>query len=122
MELTNEGATDLIAVIEEFLHCLVSSQADTYTSPFEIVSKNLVLGMDVVSPSSLYGFERSKTDILNQGTERVVVPDTSDFLYPPLLVKLNNPKKIIMIFKKIPAGVINTKRRNQSISNVPKIQ
>lgn len=92
-QLTEAGPTDLIAILEKFLHRLVTSQADTYTNPFEIVSPNMVLGMDVVSPSSLFGFERSKPDILHQGIEKVSVPDTSDFLYPPIQLALSGRRE-----------------------------
>lgn len=40
-ELTNEGAEHLVSAIESYINILSSSQHDTYTNPFEIVSPNM---------------------------------------------------------------------------------
>lgn len=65
------------------------SQHDTYTNPFEIVHKNMALGLDIVTVESLFGYEpqqltefyKSKHTKPNQyTTESVVLPDTSAFL------------------------------------------
>lgn len=68
---------------------LARSQHDTYTNPFEIVHKNMALGLDIVTVESLFGYEpqqltefyKNKHSKPNQyTTESVVLPDTSAFL------------------------------------------
>ncbi|XP_044754021.1 protocadherin-like wing polarity protein stan isoform X2 [Coccinella septempunctata] len=83
-KLTNEPVDKLVALIEKYLMVLSQSQHDTYTSPFEIISPNVVLGLDVVTAESLYGFEVEYPNANNQmyTTEKIVLPDTSDFLKP----------------------------------------
>lgn len=40
-ELTGEGAEHLVMAIQGYINVLSSSQHDTYTNPFEIVSRNV---------------------------------------------------------------------------------
>ncbi|XP_031351868.1 protocadherin-like wing polarity protein stan isoform X2 [Photinus pyralis] len=79
-ELTSESAEHLVSAIENYINVLSSSQHDTYTNPFEIVSSNMILGLDIITPESLYGYESDHTSLLSTVTERVVIPDTSQFL------------------------------------------
>ncbi|XP_066994105.2 protocadherin-like wing polarity protein stan [Anabrus simplex] len=86
-ELTGETAEDLVLAVDRYIATLTQSQQDTYTNPFEIVADNMVLGLDVVTAESLYGYETLK-EVLpgtpNIPGERVVLPDTSQFLEPSL--------------------------------------
>ncbi|XP_076265474.1 protocadherin-like wing polarity protein stan isoform X1 [Rhynchophorus ferrugineus] len=83
-ELTGDNVENLINMMEKYIGILLESQHDTYTSPFEIVSPNMVLGLDIVTPESLYGYEPDLTIPISSGgqytTESVVLPDTSQFL------------------------------------------
>ncbi|KAK4875010.1 hypothetical protein RN001_011432 [Aquatica leii] len=79
-ELTNEGAEHLVSALENYINVLSSSQHDTYTNPFEIVSTNIILGLDIVTPESLFGYETDSSAPISSVTERVVIPDTSQFL------------------------------------------
>ena len=48
-----------------------------------------MLGLDVVTSESLYGYETTNKDALagsGISGERVVLPDTSQFLQPPIQV------------------------------------
>ncbi|CAH1976682.1 unnamed protein product [Acanthoscelides obtectus] len=83
-ELTGEGPEDLVADIYRYLQVLAESQRDTYTTPFEIVAPDMVLGLDIVTPESVYGWEPAHLPPLYPGhsysTESVILPDTSLFL------------------------------------------
>ncbi|KAG5887440.1 hypothetical protein JTB14_003292 [Gonioctena quinquepunctata] len=84
-ELTGESSEELIGFIEKYISILSISQHDTYTSPFEIVSPNMVVGLDVVTAESLYGFEPDVPPPIHltqhsYTTESVILPDTSLFL------------------------------------------
>lgn len=101
-DLTGGSNEKLISIIEMYINILSASQHDTYTNPFEIVSPNmskllklsfktiskfnffiLVLGLDIVTPESLFGYEPETMQLPTADqmytTERVVIPDTSDF-------------------------------------------
>ncbi|CAG9865104.1 unnamed protein product [Phyllotreta striolata] len=80
--LTGEGIENLIEFTEKYINILSASQHDTYTSPFEIISPNFVIGLDIVTPESLYGFESESLPPLkpNFTSESVILPDTSLFL------------------------------------------
>ncbi|KAG8227385.1 hypothetical protein J437_LFUL000393, partial [Ladona fulva] len=100
--LTEETAEELVLALDTYVATLTKSQEDTYTDPFEIVTPNIVLGLDVVTSESLFGYESGKgvlpgadeegsgvlkgsvDDILSKGRpgERVVLPDT--FLEPSI--------------------------------------
>lgn len=79
-KLTGESTENLIGHVENYINILSSSQHDTYTHPFEVVFPNMVLGLDVVTPESLYGYETEVTPSMSGTTERIVIPDTSQFL------------------------------------------
>nr|CAD7570225.1 unnamed protein product [Timema californicum] len=86
-ELTGETAEDLVLSVDKYIATLAKSQEDTYTNPFEIVADNMALGLDVVTPESLFGYETTTKDlagILSLPGERVVIPDTSQFLQPSI--------------------------------------
>ncbi|KAJ8975858.1 hypothetical protein NQ317_015895 [Molorchus minor] len=83
--LTGGSAEKVIGLIEKYINILLINQHDTYTNPFEIVSPNMVLGLDVITPESLYGFEPEISPPVIPGhasftTESVILPDTSQFL------------------------------------------
>uniref|UniRef100_A0A182QFS4 Protocadherin-like wing polarity protein stan n=1 Tax=Anopheles farauti TaxID=69004 RepID=A0A182QFS4_9DIPT len=94
-DLTGRGPDDLADAFNKYMIVLARSQHDTYTNPFEIVHKNMVLGMDIVTAESLFGYESQMVKQYNQGVksqvkgnqdhhgrhpETVVLPDTSSFL------------------------------------------
>ncbi|KAK9696737.1 Laminin G domain [Popillia japonica] len=82
-DLTGGSNEKLISMIEMYINILSASQHDTYTNPFEIVSPNMILGLDIVTPESLFGYEPETMQLPTADqmytTERVVIPDTSDF-------------------------------------------
>lgn len=114
-DLVDQSTDDLISTIESYINVLSSSQHDTYTNPFEIVALNMgkkytfcifyyynkicsVLGLDLITPESLYGYESETIPIpIFPGdhtftTERVILPDTSNFLeHPPAFVASPGP-------------------------------
>ncbi|XP_017787025.1 PREDICTED: protocadherin-like wing polarity protein stan isoform X1 [Nicrophorus vespilloides] len=83
-ELTESSGEKLIASFEKYINVLCESKSDIYTNPFEIVASNVVLGLDIITPDSLYGQEKNSISIISPDnsftTERVVIPDTSQFL------------------------------------------
>ncbi|OWR45133.1 cadherin [Danaus plexippus plexippus] len=85
-ELTGHGAEHLIQQFDKYIAVLAESQHDTYTSPFEIVTSDLVIGVDIVTAESIYGFEPTTLNRLSDSltTERVVLPDTSSFIHSPI--------------------------------------
>ncbi|KAJ4450280.1 hypothetical protein ANN_01700 [Periplaneta americana] len=108
-DLTGETAEDLLLSVDKYIATLAQSQEDTYTSPFEVVAENMVVGLDIVTSESLFGYESTNKDVLSvmSGTgtsisgERVVLPDTSQFLQPP--IQLSAPTALGMGSK--PIGV-----------------
>lgn len=92
-ELTQRKPSDLVDAFNKYMTILARSQHDTYTNPFEIVHKNLVFGLDIVTVESLFGYQpqqltkeyqKEKKLQSNQfTTESVVLPDTSSFLQHP---------------------------------------
>ncbi|XP_053677097.1 protocadherin-like wing polarity protein stan [Anopheles nili] len=101
-DLTGRGPGNLVDAFNRYMIVLAQSQHDTYTNPFEIVDKNMVLGMDIVTAESLFGYESQMVKQYNQGAkqqskgnpdhprgqhpETVILPDTSSFLQ-------NSPKQ-----------------------------
>uniref|UniRef100_A0A182NV34 Protocadherin-like wing polarity protein stan n=1 Tax=Anopheles dirus TaxID=7168 RepID=A0A182NV34_9DIPT len=101
-DLTGRGPDNLVDAFNKYMIVLARSQHDTYTNPFEIVHKNMVLGMDIVTSESLFGYESQMVKQYNQGAkqqkpgnqdyhagrhpETVILPDTSSFLQ-------NSPKQ-----------------------------
>ncbi|KAG6439141.1 hypothetical protein O3G_MSEX000521, partial [Manduca sexta] len=47
-ELTGNGVELLLQEFDKYIGVLAESQHDTYTSPFEIVTSNIVIGVDIV--------------------------------------------------------------------------
>ncbi|KAK6640052.1 hypothetical protein RUM43_008329 [Polyplax serrata] len=84
--VTGQGPDDLVMDIEKYLLTLTSSQGDIYTSPFEIVKPNIVLGLDVITTASVYGYEGSNEENHVGEKEKVILPDTSHFLHSSLKV------------------------------------
>ncbi|XP_035787631.1 protocadherin-like wing polarity protein stan isoform X1 [Anopheles albimanus] len=90
--LTQHGPDDLVEAFNRYMIVLSRSQHDTYTNPFEIVHSNMVLGMDIVTAESLFGYEtqmvkqQTKTQhqqqhyVHSHPAETVILPDTSTFL------------------------------------------
>ncbi|XP_033222286.1 protocadherin-like wing polarity protein stan isoform X3 [Belonocnema kinseyi] len=86
--LTSDGPDTILEAMAKYLKTLTASQQDTFTNPFEVVDPNVVLGLDVVTSESLYGFEAAEyNEDLSISTSRpfeadrkVVIPDTSAFL------------------------------------------
>ncbi|KAF9822527.1 hypothetical protein SFRURICE_010278 [Spodoptera frugiperda] len=86
-ELTGHGMELLLQRFDNYIAVLAESQHDTYTSPFEIVTSDLVIGVDIVTAESIYGFEPTQLNRYNidtYTTERVVLPDTSSFIHSPI--------------------------------------
>lgn len=89
-QLTQRKPGDLVDAFNKYMTILARSQHDTYTNPFEIVHNNLVLGLDIVTTESLFGyqpqqlseyFKEKSHHYTNQfTTESVILPDTSAFL------------------------------------------
>nr|XP_022918571.1 protocadherin-like wing polarity protein stan isoform X2 [Onthophagus taurus] len=82
-ELNGESTENLIGLMEKYINILAKNQHDTYTNPFEIVAPNMVLGLDIITPESLYGYEPDSLLYPFPGeytTEKIVLPDTSQFL------------------------------------------
>ncbi|KAG7299924.1 hypothetical protein JYU34_016949 [Plutella xylostella] len=90
-ELTGHGVELLLQKFDKYISVLAENQRDTYTSPFEIATKHMVIGVDVVTAESIYGFEPSQLNQLHKNldsesytTERVILPDTSAFIHSPI--------------------------------------
>ncbi|XP_026328508.1 protocadherin-like wing polarity protein stan isoform X2 [Hyposmocoma kahamanoa] len=88
-DITGHGVDHLLQKFDKYIAILAESQHDTYTSPFEIVTSDMVIGVDIVTAESIYGFEptqlnRYNTDTPSYTTERVVLPDTSSFIHSPI--------------------------------------
>ncbi|KAL5289018.1 CELSR2 family protein [Megaselia abdita] len=89
-ELIQRGPDDLIDIFNKYMIVLGMSQHDTYTNPFEIVEKNMALGLDIVTTESLFGYEPEQLSEYHKTkffkptnqftTESVILPDTSSFL------------------------------------------
>ncbi|XP_041976162.1 protocadherin-like wing polarity protein stan isoform X2 [Aricia agestis] len=85
-ELTGTGVENLLQEFDKYIAVLAESQHDTYTNPFEIVTSDLAIGVDIVTAESIYGFEPTQ---LNRNTEtytteKVILPDTSSFIHSPI--------------------------------------
>ncbi|RVE52505.1 hypothetical protein evm_002899 [Chilo suppressalis] len=84
---TGHGVEQLLQMYDKYIAVLAESQHDTYTSPFEIATSDLVIGVDIVTTESIYGFEPTQLNRYNiepYTTERVILPDTSSFLHSPI--------------------------------------
>ncbi|XP_026490100.2 protocadherin-like wing polarity protein stan isoform X1 [Vanessa tameamea] len=85
-ELTGRGVEHLLQQFDKYIAVLAESQHDTYTSPVEIVTSDLAIGVDIVTAESIYGFEPTTLNRYGDSytTERVVLPDTSSFIHSPI--------------------------------------
>ncbi|XP_045488378.1 protocadherin-like wing polarity protein stan isoform X3 [Pieris rapae] len=85
-DLTGKGAEHLVQQFDKYISVLAESQHDTYTSPFEIVTSDMAIGVDIVTAESIYGFEPTQLSRIIEGytTEKVVLPDTSSFVHSPI--------------------------------------
>ncbi|RZF37236.1 hypothetical protein LSTR_LSTR006562 [Laodelphax striatellus] len=87
-ELTGENAETLLFTVENYLKTLALNQRDTFTDPFETISENMVLGLDVVTYESLFGYESESLSLdvfpgsSGKETEKVIIPDTSNIVQP----------------------------------------
>lgn len=83
-QLTQRKPGDLVDAFNKYMTILARSQHDTYTNPFEIVHTNLVLGLDIITVESLFGYQPAQlaefTKANQYTTESVVLHDTSAFL------------------------------------------
>ncbi|KAG7212572.1 hypothetical protein KM043_012871 [Ampulex compressa] len=89
IESLNGDSPDKVSdAMGSYLTTLTASQHDTFTSPFEVVDPNVVLGLDVVTSESLFGYETIEykedsslsTPRPAEADRKVVIPDTSAFL------------------------------------------
>lgn len=86
--LNGDSPDKILNAMARYLNTLTASQHDTFTSPFEVVDRNIVLGLDVVTSESLFGFEAAEykedpsmsTARPSEADRKVVLPDTSAFL------------------------------------------
>ncbi|GBP48921.1 Protocadherin-like wing polarity protein stan [Eumeta japonica] len=87
-ERTGRGVEHLLQEFDKYIAVLAESQHDTYTSPFEIVTSDIVIGVDIITTESVYGFEPTQLSKNFNGegytTERVILPDTSAFIHSPI--------------------------------------
>ncbi|XP_016844332.1 protocadherin-like wing polarity protein stan isoform X2 [Nasonia vitripennis] len=90
--LTGDSPDKIMLTMAEYLKTLAVSQHDTYTSPFEVVDTNVVLGLDVVTSESLFGYEATEykedpslsTARPTEADQKVILPDTSAFFVTPM--------------------------------------
>ncbi|XP_046828165.1 protocadherin-like wing polarity protein stan isoform X1 [Vespa crabro] len=86
--LNGDSPDKILNALARYLNTLTASQHDTFTSPFEVVDRNIVLGLDIVTSESLFGFEAAEykedpsmsTARPSEADRKVVLPDTSAFL------------------------------------------
>ncbi|XP_050548978.1 protocadherin-like wing polarity protein stan isoform X2 [Daktulosphaira vitifoliae] len=107
--LTSESPFGLMNTINNYVTTLLTTQHDTYTDPFEIVSPNIVIGLDIVTAESLFGFE-SEQDNPDLSTfaatkEKINLPDSS-ILQPAIQVLSIKPGSEILGLKKIGSPVV----------------
>lgn len=89
--LNGDTPDKVLNAMGNYLKTLTASQHDTFTNPFEIVDINVVLGLDVVTSESLFGYETAEytedpsasTARPTEADQKVVLPDTSAFLSSP---------------------------------------
>ncbi|XP_012288367.1 protocadherin-like wing polarity protein stan [Orussus abietinus] len=90
--LTKDGPDVVLGAMANYLKTLAATQHDTFTSPFEVVDANVVLGLDVVTSESLFGYEATEykedptlsTARPSEADQKVILPDTSAFLTSPV--------------------------------------
>ncbi|XP_045034928.1 protocadherin-like wing polarity protein stan isoform X2 [Daphnia magna] len=69
------GAEALLMAFQNYAANLARQQNSTYTLPFEVVTPNMVFGMDLLSTEQIIGHESKSS-----GLEKIVLPDTSRYL------------------------------------------
>ncbi|XP_013196318.2 protocadherin-like wing polarity protein stan [Amyelois transitella] len=116
-QLTGHGMEELLQKFDKYISVLAESQHDTYTSPFEIVTSDLVIGVDIVTAESIYGFEPTQLNRYNiesYTTERVILPDTSAFLHSPIQTSYygNGKNK-----KKVSSPTVSFPKYNNYVKN-----
>ncbi|XP_023246804.1 protocadherin-like wing polarity protein stan [Copidosoma floridanum] len=90
--LTGDSSDKVMLTMAEYLKTLAVSQHDTFTTPFEMVDSNVVLGLDIVTSESLFGYEavEYKEDVSLstarplEADQKVILPDTSAFFVSPI--------------------------------------
>ncbi|XP_063598702.1 protocadherin-like wing polarity protein stan [Penaeus indicus] len=79
--LNGFGADSLLTKLDEYVAKLATNQGDTYTTPFEVPTKQVVFGMDTVSADELYGYSRSGYVAGHEDrVEHVIIPETSSLV------------------------------------------
>ncbi|XP_066601005.1 protocadherin-like wing polarity protein stan [Prorops nasuta] len=89
--LNGDTPDKILDAMAKYLKTLTASQHDTFTTPFEVVNSNVVLGLDIVTSESLFGYESAEykedptlsTMKPYEADRRVVIPDTSAFFSSP---------------------------------------
>ncbi|XP_073973404.1 protocadherin-like wing polarity protein stan isoform X2 [Rhodnius prolixus] len=87
-QLTSATPDQIHFLVTEYMLTLVTNMKDTYTTPFEVINNNMVLGLDTVSSDSLFGYEVINSKLPQTAPshfkETVVLPDTTSILQPPI--------------------------------------
>ncbi|XP_015521680.1 protocadherin-like wing polarity protein stan isoform X1 [Neodiprion lecontei] len=136
--LTGDSPDKILEAISKYLKTLTASQHDTFTSPFEVVDPNVVLGLDIVTSESLFGYEAAdyKEDPTQStarpggADQKVVLPDTTSFLsslthlgpsvsFPKYNNYMQDPKKFDPYSKiQVPLNLLGIKPPNHGELNV----
>ncbi|KAK4300812.1 hypothetical protein Pmani_027014 [Petrolisthes manimaculis] len=75
------GADSLLTMLDAYVATLATSQGDTYTTPFEVPTQQVVFGMDTVSAEELYGYSQSGFVVGHDDrVDHVVIPETSSLV------------------------------------------
>ncbi|XP_022163708.1 protocadherin-like wing polarity protein stan isoform X2 [Myzus persicae] len=107
--ITSQGPFNLMTAINNYVATLSTTQHDTYTDPFEVVTPNIAIGLDVVSAESLFGFEpeHERPDLSTSALteEKVNLPDSS-ILQPAIQVLSLKPGSEILGLKNMGSPVV----------------
>lgn len=72
-QMMQEGGPDqFLSLFNDYAKVLIENQEDTFTDPFEIALKNIIFGMDVVSPDDLWGIVPSKNSDSTSSDENLI--------------------------------------------------
>ncbi|XP_059052501.1 protocadherin-like wing polarity protein stan [Achroia grisella] len=115
-KMLGRGAEELVQRCDRYIAALAHTQHDTYTSPFEIVTSDIVIGVDIVTAESIYGFEPTQLNRYNietYTTERVVLPDTSAFIHSPIQASYGTGK----VKKKPSSPTVSFPKYNNYVKN-----
>lgn len=93
--ITGKGVEQILKIFEMYSNTLMQHMVDTFTRPFEIVTTNMVFGLDTVSPSELWNLQH----ILQENNSATVKADHSPFLD---VSSLQAPAVIIPKFNNYP--------------------